>query len=142
MLNWGGGGRTFKKFDISTIILVFTMLIEYKFVKTANLTLYAWYWDKRFKMNIYLIHIILLNHKALKNCSMCMVLRLKIIYIFQVSCSVLGVGELLATLSKVLRSMTLAEIAGFRSVKWTPGGAMLEFAVLEVSVNLGMFGGQ
>lgn len=38
-----GGGRTFKKFDISTIILVFTMLIEYKFVKTANLTLYAWY---------------------------------------------------------------------------------------------------
>lgn len=37
-----GGGRTFKKFDISTIILVFTMLIEYKF-KTANLTLYAWY---------------------------------------------------------------------------------------------------
>lgn len=46
-----------------------------------------------------------------------MVLRLKIIYIFQVSCSVLGVGELLATLSKVLRSMTLAEIAGSRSVK-------------------------
>lgn len=39
----GGGGRTFKKFDISTIILVFTMLIEYKFVKTANLTLYTWY---------------------------------------------------------------------------------------------------
>lgn len=38
-----GGGRTFKKIDISTIILVFTMLIEYKFVKTANLTLYAWY---------------------------------------------------------------------------------------------------
>lgn len=37
------GGRTFKKFGISTIILVFTMLIEYKFVKTANLTLYAWY---------------------------------------------------------------------------------------------------
>lgn len=137
-----GGGRTFKKFDISTIILVFTMLIEYKFVKTANLTLYAWYWDKRIKMKRYLLHIILLNHKALKNCSMCMVLRLKIIYIFQVSCSVLGVGELLATLSKVLRSMTLAEIAGFRSVKWTPGGAMLEFAVLEVSVNLGMFGGQ
>lgn len=28
-LRGGGGGRTFKKFDISTIILVFTMLIEY-----------------------------------------------------------------------------------------------------------------
>lgn len=86
-------------------------------------------------MKRYLLHVILLNHKALKNCLMCvMVLRLKIIYIFQVSCSVLGVGELLGTLSKVLRSMTLAEIAGSRSVKWTPGGAMLEFAVLEVSV--------
>lgn len=42
LLVWGGG-RTFEKFDISTIILVFTILIEYKFGKTANLTLYAWY---------------------------------------------------------------------------------------------------
>lgn len=45
LLVWGGGGRTFEKFDISTIVLVFTtcILIEYKFGKTANLTLYAWY---------------------------------------------------------------------------------------------------
>lgn len=40
---WGGGGRIFEKFDISIIIFVFIILIEYKFGKIVNLILYVWY---------------------------------------------------------------------------------------------------
>lgn len=39
----GGGGRIFEKFDISIIIFVFIILIEYKFGKIVNLILYVWY---------------------------------------------------------------------------------------------------